>query len=135
MSALVGKTEGQSPVFDKEKVLTVIVAFKNLDSTTKSLVMTMEGNLEIYYAALEVFLSEAFSENAAAVAKELFTLEANYYTYEVTQSVVTLNAISETLEQLKESHKGLDTSDAASFAPLENIYNYYVEKCEQLLEQ
>ena len=135
ISAFMNKEENQSPIFDKEKVLVVIEAFKNLDSTTKSLVMTMEGNLEIYYAALEVFLSEAFSENAAAVAKELFTLEANYYTYEVTQSVVTLNAISETLEQLKENHKGLDTSDAASFAPLENIYNYYVEKCEQLLEQ
>lgn len=135
ISAFVNKEENQSPVFDKEKTLVVIEAFKNLDSTTKSLVMTMEGNIDMYYAALELFLSEAFSENAVVVAKELFTLEANYYTYEVTQSVVTLNAISEILAQLKELHKGLDASDAASFEPLESIYNYYVSKCEQLLAQ
>jgi len=49
--------------------------------------------------------------------------------------VVTLNAISEILAQLKELHTGLDDSDLASFEPLEGIYNYYVEKCEQLLAE
>lgn len=135
ISAFFNKEENESPVFEKEKVLAVIEAFKNLDSQTKSLVMTLEGNINLYYSALELFIAEAFSENAGAVAQKLFSLEANYYTYEVTQSVVTLNAISEILAQLKELHTGLDDSDLASFEPLEGIYNYYVEKCEQLLAE
>lgn len=135
ISDFVNKEENQSPVFDKEQILAVIEAFKQLDSQTKSLVMTLEGNIDMYYSALALFLAETFSENAEAVAKELFTLEANYYTYEITQNPGTLNAISEILAQLKALYQGLDASDAASFVPLESIYNYYVSKCEQLLAQ
>ena len=90
----------------------------------------MEGNLDLYYSARELFISEAMSENAAAVAEKLFSLEENYYIYEVTQSTVNLNAIIEILGQLKELHDGLEGEDAASFAPLEDIYDYYVAKCE-----
>ena len=134
ISAFVNKSESQTPVFNKPQTLAVVEAFRVLDSKTKALVMTMEGNLDLYYSALELFLSEAFSENAAAAATMLFTLEQNYYTYEVTQSTVTLNAISENLAQLKALHEGLEGDDAASFDPLEQIYDYYVEKSEQLLE-
>ena len=131
VSAFVNKQQAQTPVFNKESVIAVLNAFSKLDSNIKALFITMEGNLDLYYSARELFISEAMSENAAAVAEKLFSLEENYYIYEVTQSTVNLNAIIEILGQLKELHGGLEGEDAASFAPLEDIYDYYVAKCEQ----
>ena len=43
-----------------------------------------------------------------------------------------LNAIKELLGQLKGLYNGLVGDDKTSFAPLEQIYNYYVGKCEAL---
>lgn len=132
ISAYLNKTEGEGNVFDKEKTLLLLNAFKSLDSSTKSFFVTLEGNVPIYYSALDLFISEAFTENAAAVAKKLFSLETNYYSYEVSQSEVTLNSIREILSQIKELYEALEGEDETSFAQLEEIYLYYVEKCELL---
>ncbi|MBE6585025.1 MAG: hypothetical protein E7645_00700 [Ruminococcaceae bacterium] len=133
VSAFVNKNENQSPVFDKEKTLAVLKAFCNLDSNTKSLFVTMEGDLNLYYTALQLFISEGFTEDAATVAELLFNLEKNYYSYEVSQSAVNMNAIKEILGQIQALHDGLKNEDVDSFAALEDIYQYYIGKCEQLV--
>ena len=132
VSAFVNKEEGQEKVFDDDKIIAVINAFCNLDSASKALFEVMEGQVDIYYTALNLFIDESFSDNAANVAKKLFSLEKLHYSYEVTQSAVTLNSIREILDQLKELHKDLVGEDETSFAVLEDIYGYYVDKCEKL---
>ncbi len=132
ISAYLNKTEGQSNVFDKDKMILVLNAFKNLDSETKSFFITLEGDVQVYYAALELFISETFTESAAEAALVLFNLEKNYYSYEVVQSDLTLNSIRELLSQLKALYADLEGEDSNSFAQIKEIYEYYVQKCDLL---
>ena len=133
MSAFLNKEEGVTPVFDMEKTLAAIEAFRALDSSTKALFAILEADVDVYYSALALFISESFTEAAAEVAIKLYSLENSYYNYEVSQNDVTLASIREILRQLKDLHDALAGDDIESFEPLEDAYLYYVGKCEKLL--
>lgn len=134
VSAFVNKTEGAMPTFDKNEVIGVLEAFKSLDSTAKALFYTLEGGVNMYGAALELFISEELTEEAGAVAEKLFTLETAFYTYEVSGSGVALESVRSLLAELTAAYSALSDEDAASFAPLMNIYAFYVGECEKLGE-
>ena len=133
VSAFVNKGDGADVVFDKEKTLAAIEAFRALDSSSKSFFMILEADKDMYYSALALFITEAFTEQAAEAAIKLYSLENAYYNYDVTASDVTLGSIREILGQLKELYSALDGEDKQSFQPLEDAYLYYVGKCEKLL--
>ncbi len=133
VSAFVNKQSEQTIVFDKEKTLAVLAAFRDLDSKIKSLFITMEGGVDMYYTALGQFVAEAFSEEAAEVALKLFTLEKYIYNYEVVENSSVLNLIKELLVEIEALYGNLEGENKTSFAPFEQTYNYYVEKCEELL--
>ena len=134
VSAFVNKTEGATPAFDKNEVIGVLEAFKSLDSTAKALFYTLEGGVNMYGAALELFISEAFTEGAGAVAHKLFRLETAFYTYEVSGSGVTLESVRSLLAELTAAYSILSDEDKESFRPLMNIYSFYAGECEKLIE-
>lgn len=131
-SAYVNKEEG-SAIFDREKTLAALEAFRLLDSKAKSFFMVMEGELDLYYTALEAFIAEQFTEAAAEVATKLYTLERYYYSYETVNDETTLRAIEATLGELKTLYANLEGADSASFEVLLTAYEYYVARCEALL--
>lgn len=133
IDAFMNKVEGDTSVFDKDKTIGVLNAFAALDSKTKAFFITLEGGESLYSEALSAFISEAFTENAAAVAAKLFELETGLYTYEVSGSDVTLESISGLLSQLTAMYEQLSDEDEASFSPLKSIYDAYVAKCGELL--
>ncbi len=132
LSAFVHRTEAQTPVFDRAAVLSVLDAYRLLDTESKSFFNLMEADIDIYHAALELFINEAFTAAAAEVAVKLYTLEQYCYSYDVVQSDVTLNSIKSLLSELKVLYAALGTEDKESFADLEQTYAYYVNKCENI---
>ncbi len=131
-SAYINKSDGQ-PVFDKDTVLAVLEAFKSLDSSEKALFYTLEGGVNMYGAALELFISETFTERAAELAMKLFALETAIYTYEVSESSITLETVASLLSEVTTMYGDLPAQDGEDFQCLVNIYSFYVNKAEQLL--
>ena len=133
LSAFVNKTDA-TPVFDKDSAVAVVNAFGGLSSKAKALFATLEGNLALFDSARELLLTEAFTENAAAVASKLFALEAALLNYEISGSELTLTTVVELYGELEALYTELEASseDKASFAPFENIYSYYAKICEEL---
>ena len=132
ISAYINKTEGVTPVFDKAEAMAVLKAFSALDADVKAMFVTVDSGLGIYDVARELFISEAFTEAAGAVAKKLFALEVALYTYEVTESEVSLGSVKALLSELEAMYADLSGADAESFMPLAEIYDYYMEKCALL---
>ena len=137
--AFLGGNDGSAPMFNRENTLNVLNEFRLLNSATKSLFGILDNlaiedgePVSLYYSALSMFIKEAFTEKAAAVATKLYLLEQYYYSYETSPNSVTLKALVATLDQLKELYKDLSGVDSDSFAPLVESYDYYVEKCEEL---
>lgn len=133
VNAFLNKKQGDAHTFDKATVLNVMKQFRLLSPEAKSFFMLMEGNINIYHNALELFISQEFTANAAAVAIKLYSLEQCYLNYHVSQNDVTLNSMKAVLNQLKELYTALEGEDKTSFEALEEAYSYYVEKCEAII--
>ncbi len=116
-------------VFDKDKVLDVMKAFSQMTEEQKMLFMIMEGENDFYYTIMSVFIEEAFTEKAAVTSLLLMEIE-QYLIYSDLQNNSELVVVKNTLSQLKESYRGLSGEDKASFSCLEELYSFYVEKCE-----
>ncbi|MBE6634764.1 MAG: hypothetical protein E7617_01000 [Ruminococcaceae bacterium] len=132
ISPFLHKSEGESKVFDKATVLSVMEAYRLLDTDSKSIFGILEADVDMYHGALELFINETFTAAAADVAVKLYTLERYCYSYEVVASDVTLNQIRSLLSELKAAYSALEGEDKASFLDLEQVYEYYVEKCENI---
>lgn len=132
LTAFLEKTEGQSPIFDRDVVLSVLYAYSALDAKAKALFLTLEGGVDMYGSAREAFIEESFTEGAGALAEKLFILEAALLNYRVSESGVTLNSVKEILAEIKTDYAALSEEDIASFEIVYEIYCYYVEECEAL---
>ena len=125
--------EGQTDIFDREKVIAILNAFPRLDIDSKVLFMMMEGEYGFYYTAISVFLEENFTEAATDVAYQVLTLEQNLLLYETMPEEANLAAVEDTLATLKDMHKALEGEDKESFNDLEALYNYYVAAAEEAI--
>ena len=126
------KTEGQSPVFDRDEFLSILHRYSALDARAKALFLTLEGGVDIYGSARELFIKETFTEGAGALAEKLFILEAALLNYRISESGITLNSVKEILAEIKTGYTALSEEDIASFEIVYEIYCYYVEECEAL---
>ncbi len=132
VNAFMNREEGET-TFDVAKTLAAIKQFRLLDSESKAFFMIMEGEIDMYYAALELFISEELSAGAAEVATKLYTLEQYYYNYQLVPNDVTLDSLKAVLNQIQLLYVDLSGDDKTSFAYLEEAYGYYIDKCEALL--
>ena len=121
--------------YDREKVLEAINMFRNLSIDERVIFTFIEGDYSYYYYALDAFIVEAFTENAADVAGQLLGLEQGVLIYAYSPSEATLASLAETLENLKVAYAALEGEDKASFADLEDMYAYYVELCENIIAE
>ena len=121
--------------YDREKVLEAINMFRNLSIDERVIFTFIEGDYSYYYYALDAFIVEAFTENAADVAGQLLGLEQGVLIYAYSPSEATLASLAETLENLKVAYAALEGEDKASFADLEDMYAYYVELCETIIAE
>ena len=127
--------EGQTDIFDREKVIAILNAFPQLDIDSKVLFIMMEGEYGFYYTAISVFLEENFTEAATDVAYQVLTLEQNLLLYETMPEEANLAAVEDTLATLKDMHEALEGEDEVSFNDLEALYNYYVAAAEEAIAQ
>ena len=109
--------------------------FRNLSIDERVIFTFIEGDYSYYYYALDAFIVEAFTENAADVAGQLLGLEQGVLIYAYSPSEATLASLAETLENLKVAYAALEGEDKASFADLEDMYAYYVELCENIIAE
>lgn len=121
--------DNEAPEFDKALVLDVINSFRLLDSESKSFIITLEGDMGLYYGACNKFVELEYSTEVATLVSKLFDLELAYLTYDITKSDVNLENVKSLLNAVTELYAAVNKTE---FADFEAFYNYYVEKCEDL---
>lgn len=121
--------------YDKEKALEALNMFRELSIDEQIMFVFIEGDAGYYFYALDAFIMEAFTANAANVAGQLLALEQGVLVYEYTNGAETLEEIRTAMEALKTAYTALAGEDKTSFAPLEEMYAYYIEYCENLLAE
>ena len=119
--------------YDKEKALEALNMFRELSIDEQIIFVFIEGDAGYYFYALDAFIMEAFTANAADVAGQLLALEQGVLVYEYTNSAETLASIETAMAALKTAYEALEGEDKTSFAPLEEMYAYYISYCTELL--
>ncbi len=126
--------------YDKALVLQAINAFYKLDMTAQTMFLIYmdaggDSSNGFYYMALEEFLNEDFTNNAADVAGKLFGIEMDYIVYMNLKSKDSLDDMKTHLAELKDAYEALEGDDKASFADFEEMYNHYVSVCEAAIAE
>ena len=124
----------EPPVFDRANSLALMNAFRALGRDAQVLFWMLEGDYGLYYSAVVQFISEAFSENAAAVGYKMVELEQLILTTDP-QDATAVAAIESALTALEDMHDALEGDDATSFADLETIYADIVSDANAMLAQ
>ena len=124
----------EPPVFDRANSLALMNAFRALDRDAQVLFWMLEGDYGLYYSAVVQFISEAFSENAAAVGYKMVELEQLLLTTDP-QDTTAAAAIESALAALEDMHDALEGEDATSFGDLETVYADIVSDANAMLDQ
>ena len=134
--ALMWSQEGDTDIYNSETVQNIMAAFRALDIKAKTLfVLYIEGNDGLYYQALNEYVDEDFTAGAAAVAKQIFTLEMDYIVYENISDEESINALKTTLTEIKTAYAALEGEDKESFSVFEDDYLAYVALAEAAISE
>ncbi len=143
--ALMWSEEGDTDVFDKQKVIGLMEDFYKMDLEAQMIfILYIEGEYGMYYESLFAFLS-TYSEDVAAAGSKLLDVEMsaiiyNYYVELYKSEEATEEDLAEALSDLQANYAAFEEAFAAvdtdaekeEFNDFSNIYNYYVELVESI---
>ncbi len=123
-------------VVNKADALNIIYAFSKLTPEAKLSQLLMEGGVySSYYNAVDMFVSKNYSEKVIVAVFKLIDLEYAHIIYNYYPDEESLADIKTVLADLKALYGALQGEDKSAFADFEELYTYYVELCEDLIEQ
>lgn len=136
---LMWSEEGDSQIFDKEKIVALMNEFCNMDLEAQMFfVLYIEGEYGMYYESLYTFLENAYSENVAGAISKLLDVEMSALTYQYYAMLhesgdITDAELAEALNDLNEVYNAFKTAYDAITDPAEiaerdefsSIYEYY----------
>lgn len=125
-----GQEEVEPPVFERENVLALMAAFRELGRDAKLLFLSLEGEYGFYYAAVQAFIAEAFSEKASAVASKTVELEQYMYYLDLSNAE-NLKTLKDMLAETKRLYTALAGADKSDFADMEAFYASVIAECEK----
>lgn len=122
-------------VVDKDKALAIIDAFSQLTPEAKITHLLMEGGVySTYYNAVDLFVTKTYSTAVKDVVFKIIDLEYAHIIYSFFMDDESLADVEDTLADLVDLYEGLEGDDKTNFDDFEELYAYYVELCEALLE-
>ncbi len=124
--------------FDKETVLTILDMFRQMSSDEQIVFLVYmegigEGMESVYLQAVEAFLAENYTADAASVASYMCSVEITYMIYDNLKDEESLEDLRTDLAGLKELYDGLEGEDKESFADFEEAYAYNISRFEQAI--
>ena len=125
-----------APVFNKEKTMAAINLFRELSLDEQMLFILFEGDVpSYYYMAVSAFTQEICTDSAGSVAMKLVYLEQSVVTYKFESNAENLETIKSSLAAIEAEYIKLEGEDKASFAPFEEMYDYYVKLCNKYITE
>lgn len=131
-------TDENPLTYDKAQVLGVMDSFRKMELIEQVMFVLLEGEGGCYYLALDEFLTVNYSAEVYNAALKLLELEQQYILYaynaedEATLTQI-LPAMQTLLNEMVSIYEALSDADKAAFADFKEIYDYYVNLCNQAL--
>lgn len=143
--ALMWSEEGDTDVFDKQKVIGLMEDFYNMDLEAQMIfILYIEGESGMYYESLFAFL-DAYSEDVKEACSKLLDVEMSaiiykYYAELYKSDEATEEDLAEALSDLQANYAAFEEALAAvdtdaekeEFNDFSNIYKFYVEFVESV---
>ncbi len=143
--ALMWSEEGDTDVFDKQKVIGLMEDFYKMDLEAQIIfILYIEGESGMYYESLFAFL-DAYSEDVKEACSKLLDVEMSaiiykYYAELYKSDEATEEDLAEALSDLQANYAAFEEALAAvdtdaekeEFNDFSNIYNFYVEFVESI---
>lgn len=150
-------TSEEGAPLDKAAAIAAMKTFRELTLDERILFIIMEGDNGQYYISLDAVFEQNFSEAGAALGNKVLELETMVILYEyfldmynealaqdnaetAAELLASVEAAQDSIDAaingeggIKAMYEALSDEDKADFADLQEMYDYYMDMCEEIL--